>query len=195
MGVWEIVLIGIALSMDAFAVGMTNGMEEPEMRPLKALCAAGVYALFQFLMPVAGYLLGSAFASAVERIAPWLSFVLLGAIGAKMILDAFTEGAKGPRPFRVRKKLGAGKLLAQGVATSIDALAVGVTLLGAEASEGLPFHFALCAAIIGMITLSLSAAAIVLGKKIGNRLSEGAELLGGVILIAIGLKLLLEGVL
>ena len=96
---------------------------------------------------------------------------------------------------RTEKKLGAGKLLMQAVATSLDALAVGVTFLAADATAGLPFHAALCALIIGLVTFLLSFIAVAVGKRAGNRFSDKAELLGGIVLVVIGVKLLLEGVL
>ena len=160
MSVWEIVLLGIALSMDA---------------------------VFQCLMPVLGYYCGAAFASAVEKIAPWLSFGLLAFIGGKMIFDCFKKEETCAEPVGVKK------LFVQALATSIDALAVGVSLLAASTSAaGLPFSIWLCALTIGAITFSLSAGAVFLGKKIGNRLADKAELVGGLILIAIGLKILIE---
>ncbi len=197
MQLYEILLIGVALSMDAFAVGMTNGMSEPKMRLYKMLCVAGMYALFQFLMPVVGYYCGYAFSSLVKKIAPYLSFALLAFIGGKMIFDFFREmrAAKRETPVYVQKPLGAGKLLMQAVATSIDALAVGVTFLAAETTEGLPMHVTLCALVIGAITFALSLLAVYLGKKIGDRFADKAGLLGGVILLAIGVKILIEGVL
>lgn len=207
MSVWEIILIGIALSMDAVAVGMTNGMVEPKMRIWKMLCVAGIYALFQFLMPVLGYYCGYAFSSLVEKIAPWLSFALLGFIGGKMIFDFVKDVVESKKGVEERaeeasvleknpiseKKLGAGKLLVQAVATSIDALAVGVTLLAAETTEGLPFHVTLCALLIGAVTFTLSYSAVYAGKRIGNKFADKAALLGGLILVAIGLKILIEG--
>ncbi len=187
MSVWEIVLLGIALSMDAVAVGMTNGMVEPQMRVKKVLLVAFFYGAFQFLMPVLGYYCGAAFTSVVEKIAPWLSFVLLAFIGGKMIFDCFKKEEACAEP------LGLKKLFVQTLATSIDALAVGVSLLAASTSEtGLPFSVWLCALVIGAITFSLSVGAVFVGKKIGNKLADKAELIGGIILIAIGLKILIE---
>lgn len=197
MTVFEVLLIGIALSMDAVAVGMTNGMTEPKMRLLKMALIAGAYALFQFLMPVLGYYCGYAFSSLVAKIAPWLSFALLGIIGGKMIFDFIAETVKRergePETEMPEKKLGIGRLLVQALATSIDALAVGVALLAAETSEGLPFHVALCALIIGAVTFTLSFGAVAAGKRIGDRFADKAGLLGGLILVAIGIKLLVEG--
>ena len=91
MAIWEVMLIGVALSMDAFAVGMTDGMTEPKMRVWKILFIALLFGLFQFLMPVLGYYFGSIFTSLVEGIAPWLSFAILAFLGGKMVFDFFLE--------------------------------------------------------------------------------------------------------
>lgn len=205
MSVWEILLIGIALSMDAFAVGMTNGMVEPKMRLFKMLLVAFAYAAFQFLMPVLGYYCGYAFSALVEKIAPYLAFFLLAVIGGKMIADFIIEtvkakkrrgdepsGQEGEEEIGTAKPLGLGKLLLQAVATSIDALAVGVTFLAAETAEGLPFPVVFCGLLIGAVTFLLSFLAVALGKKIGDRFASKAGLLGGGILLAIGLKILIE---
>lgn len=192
---FEIAFIGVALSMDAFAVGLTNGMEEPRMSAWKTFLAAFVYGAFQCLMPLLGYGLGSAFAGAVAKIAPWLAFALLAAIGGKMIADELGE-RRSDLPFvRTVKKLGMGKLLMQGVATSIDALAVGVTLLAEDTLGSLPMPVTACALLIGTVTLALSFAALELGKRVGDRISRGTGMLGGLILLAIGVKILLEGIL
>lgn len=196
MTVWEILLIGVALSMDAVAVGMTDGMTEPEMNFRKALTIAGAFALFQIAMPLLGYCAGAVFAYWVEKIAPWLSFALLAFIGGKMIFDCVRE-AKGSgetrgRVFRKKNGLGSVKLLAQAFATSIDALAVGVTLLAAEKTGGLPFSAVFCALVIGAVTLTLSLAAVYTGKKAGDLFADKAEVLGGAILLVIGVKILAE---
>ena len=208
MSVWEIILIGIALSMDAVAVGMTNGMTEPKMAIRKMFLIAFAFGAFQFLMPVLGYYCSYAFAEFVSKIAPWLSFVLLGFLGGKMIFDFFKElraekreqsesagsepSAESEEAAKRPAKLGLGKLLVQAVATSIDALAVGVTLLAAETQKGLPFHVLLCALVIGVITFSLSLGAVFAGKRVGNRFADKAALVGGLILVGIGLKILIE---
>ena len=200
MSVWEIILIGAALAMDAVAVGMTDGMTEPQMRLGKALFIAATFAVFQFFMPLTGYFCGVAFTSVVERIAPWLSFGLLALIGGKMIFDSVREMGQRRTGARVGlygagHALGPGKLLLQGVATSLDALAVGVTLRAAETQSALAFHAALCAAVIGAVTFALAAAGVLVGRKAGDRLADSAGVAGGAVLIAIGLKILLEGAL
>lgn len=195
MAIWEVILIGVALSMDAFAVGMTDGMTEPHMKPWKAIVIAAFFGVFQFLMPVAGYYFSSIFTHIVQKIAPWLSFALLVFLGGKMIFDFVLEQKrrKAGEEETAAKSTGAAKLFVQAIATSIDALAVGVTFLAAETSGGLPLHVLLCALIIGAITFGLSVAAVFIGKKAGNKFSDKAELLGGLILIAIGVKILIEG--
>lgn len=199
MTVWEILFIAIALSMDAFAVGMTNGMSDPRMQTGKILLVAFAFGLFQFLMPVLGFYLGAAFAEIVEKIAPWLSCALLVLLGGKAIQGAVSEKIRARRENLLRPFLGGaesvfglGKLAAQAVATSLDALAVGVTLLAAQTSSALPLPFLVCAGLIGLVTFALSVAAVEIGKRAGDRFSAQAEVAGGVVLIGIGLKILVE---
>lgn len=192
MSVWEILLLGIALSMDAVAAGMTDGMTEPRMLPLKAVCIAFSFGLFQFLMPLAGYYCGYAFAELVGKIAPWLSFCLLGYLGGKMIYDSLKEGGADKFLRDGKRTTGAGKILVQAIATSIDALAVGVTLLATETTTGLPGHVALCSLLIGETTTVLSLLAVGIGKRAGDRLADRAEFLGGAILLLIGIKILVQ---
>ncbi len=197
MGIWELLLIAVAVSMDAFAVGMADGMYEPAMSFPKHMAIAFAFGFFQFMMPVVGYYAGTAFAELVQRIAPWLAFVLLGILGGKSVIS-YALGQRSAPAARERgrgKTLGAAALFAQAVATSIDALAVGVTLLAAEKEAGLPLHAVLCALLIGMVTFGFSAVAVRIGAKAGDRFAARAELAGGAILVLIGLKLLLEGVL
>ncbi len=197
MAVWELLLIGVALAMDAVAVGMTDGMTEPSMKWWKPLLIAGAFGFFQFFMPAAGYAFGYAFAFVVEKIAPWLSFALLLFIGGKMLVDCALDARKKKKGEKVEEKkpLGAGKLLLQAVATSLDALAVGVTLLALETENGLPMSAIWCSVVIGAITFALVLPAVFVGKKAGDRFSDKAEIVGGIILIAIGVKILLEGIL
>ena len=183
MSIWEILLLGVALSMDAVAVGMTNGMAEPKMRFGKVALVALFYGFFQGAMPLAGYYCGSLFSAAVEAVAPWLSFVLLAFIGGKMIWDCLKKDEGEPQV------LGVKRLFLQALATSIDALAVGVTLLAAESAGGLPVPVWACALVIAGVTYLLSFAAVYVGKAVGNKLADKAELLGGIILIGIGLEI------
>lgn len=187
MSLADLLLIALALSMDAFAVGMTNGMEHPDMNLRKTCVVALFYAFFQALMPIVGFYAGMLLSTLISQIAPWVSFVLLTVIGGKMIWDCFHK-----EETRIIESLSYRKLTLQAIATSIDALAVGVSLLAASTSGKLFLNIFACAGIIAAVTFVLSVAAVLLGKKIGDRFADKAELLGGLILIAIGLKILIE---
>ena len=196
MQIWEILLISIALAMDAVAVGMTNGMAEPHMKWGKILAVAGAFGLFQFLMPVLGYYCGYAFSTLVEKIAPWLAFAILFFIGGKMIVDGILERRekKEEKEQESLKPLGVGKLLVQAVATSLDALAIGVTLLAVETAQGLPMSALWCSVVIGAVTFLLVLPAALLGKKVGDRFAVKSEFPGAILLI-IAIKILIEGLL
>ena len=195
MSVFEIILLGAALAMDAVAVGMSNGMSEPKMKFKRVLETAGAFGLFQFFMPIVGYCAGEIFARYITAVAPMLSFIILVFLGGKMILGCIKEMIN-PGPRFERKKGGSSlKLLLQALATSIDALAVGVTLLALESTGTLALSPLYSAIIIGVVTFALSLAAVFIGKKAGALIADKAEILGGVVLIFIGIKLLLEGVL
>ncbi len=190
MQLWELFLIGAALSMDAFAVSMTDGMTEPHMKPWKAILIALLFGVFQGVMPVIGYYFSSIFASLVEKIAPWLSFAILLILGGKMVIDFILGQRSGRKEVR---GTGAMKLLVQAVATSIDALAVGVTFLATDTAGGLPLHIALCGLVICAITFAFSIAAVLIGRKAGDKFADKAQLIGGLVLIGIGVKILIEG--
>ncbi len=195
MEIWDIFMLGVALSMDAFAAGLTDGMRETKMCPDKLLLIAATFGFMQFAMPLAGYLFGGLFAAVVERIAPWLSFALLAFIGGKSVVEFLSERNKPSLAGLGRKPVRHGEIAVQGLATSLDALAVGVTFLAAETSKSLPMSVFWCSAIIGCTTFLLSCAAVLFGKKIGDRFADNAKLLGGIVLILIGFKILLEGLL
>ncbi len=212
MQVWEILLLGLAVSMDACAVAMTNGMCEAKM-PLKRVLLIGLFfGVFQMLMPVIGYYVAGAVAEAFldifEKISAWISFGLLAFLGGKMLWENISEMVKAKR--ENAKTGGAGtcpvekntkrpwvlQLLLQAVATSIDALAVGVTLKMADLTEtGLALGVWGATSVIGLITGVLSIAAVFIGKKVGNKLAEKAGLLGGIVLLGIGIKILIEALL
>lgn len=176
MGFLEILCIGVGLSADAVAVSMSNAMI-CRLTSFKAFVIAACFAFFQGLMPALGYFAAGFFISHIGRLANVLTLLILGFIGSKMITDAVRPefGGKASR-------LTPGSLLAQGVATSLDAFAVGVSF----AAVGVRL-FAACLAI-AMCTFVLCLAGIIAGRVFGAVLGEKAEILGGVILIAIGLK-------
>lgn len=217
MGIGELLLVAVALAMDAFAVGMTNGMTDPKMKVNRVLLIAAFYGVFQFLMPVIGYWTSNLFSDLIGKIAPWVSFVLLGVIGGKMIYDGIQEylthkkesaapvsvegeialmaAETGTEGVKAEKKLDIKTLTLQALATSIDALAVGVSFLALATQGTLCLNIWWNSLIIGLVAFALSVGAVYIGKAIGDKLADKASLIGGVVLVAIGLKILLEGIL
>lgn len=195
MSIFEIILLGAALAMDAVAVSVTSGMTDPNMKVKKTFETAGIFGLFQFFMPVLGYCIGGAFAQIIIRVAPSLSFLILFFLGGKTILGCIKEFMEKSPPFEKKeKRSGELKLLVQALATSIDALAVGVTLLALEGSGTLalpPFYASL---VIGGVTFALSFVAVWIGKKAGAAIADRAEILGGTVLVFIGIKILVESI-
>lgn len=211
MGIWEILLLAVALSMDACAVAMTNGMTDPKMPTKKALLIGLFFGFFQFLMPLIGYfitgVIANAFLGTFEKISAWVSFALLAFLGGKMLIEGVKEWKEkkqvqnpdlcettGACPC-LKPKLTVGRLFLQAIATSIDALAVGVTLQMAAISSGLPMGAFGSTGLIGAVTLGLSFGAVYIGKAIGDKLSDKAGILGGLVLLGIGIKILIEGLL
>lgn len=177
-------LLGVGLAMDAFSVSLANGLREPEMSRPRLKRIAGVYAGFQFLMPMIGWFcvhtVSTQF-SAARRYIPWIGFALLMWIGGKMIWEGFH-----PKEEEDEALLSSGALLVQGVATSIDALSTGFTI--AEYGAGAALTACL---IIAAVTFVLCAVGLRIGRRAGARLSSRAGILGGCILVAIGVKILL----
>ena len=176
----ELLLVAVGLSMDAFAVSICKGLGTRQVKLRHALLAGLWFGGFQFLMPVIGYLLGVRFESLIVSIDHWIAFALLAAIGVGMIREARQKGDELNDDYSIKTMF----LLA--VATSIDALAVGVTFAFLQVAL-LP-----SAGLIGVTTFLLSAAGIYVGAVFGARFKAAAEITGGVILILIGLKILLE---
>lgn len=180
MRVWELLVLAVGLSMDAFAVSVCKGLAV-EKADWRACCTAGLwFGAFQALMPLLGYFLGSAFAERITAVDHWIAFVLLGLIGANMIRESFgeEEGMSASMTARV--------MLPLAVATSIDALAVGVTF------ALLTIRIVPAVLTIGCVTFVFSAAGVKLGSLFGARWGSRAERIGGVILILLGTKILLE---
>ena len=176
-------LLGVGLAMDAFSVSLANGLNEPKMRRKRMCLIAGVFAIFQAVMPMIGWVCVHTIMqifTQFEKLIPWIALVLLGYIGGKMLY----EGIKGDESEEVSSKLGIGTLLIQGVATSIDALSVGFTIAEYDLIMAV-----VCAAIIAIVTFIISMIGLILGKKFGTRFAGKANILGGVILIGIGLEI------
>ena len=182
MSFWEILLLAVGVSMDAFAVSIGKGLAAKRASWREALTVGLWFGGFQALMPVIGYYLGISFADLVTRIDHWIAFGLLLFIGGNMIREALKSEDDKPAD----SSFGFKTMLVLAVATSIDALALGISF----AFLGTALWRAVL--IIGLTTFAFSAVGLLIGKKVGTRFHSGAEILGGVILIAIGLKILFE---
>jgi len=181
MELFEIVGIGIGLAMDAFAVSICKGLSMKKINWKSAFIIALYFGGFQALMPVVGFLLGTSFSTFVVSVDHWIAFILLAIIGGNMIKDS-TDDEVEKRNDNVDFKT----MIVLAIATSIDALAVGVTFAFFKV------NLILAISIIGIVTFVLSLFGVVIGNKFGDKLQNKAELTGGIILIIIGLKILLE---
>ena len=182
MTIVEIIVLGLALSMDAFAVTISNTFAYRGMSRASAMRMPLAFGLFQGLMPAAGFLLGQLVSDFISAYAGIVTFVILGFIGAKMIWDAFHDDEEDEE--RV-DALTTPTLLFQAVATSIDALAVGVSF------AALSVHVGVASTIIALTTAATCTVAVFIGRRFGNKLGDKATIVGGVVLIAIGVKALL----
>lgn len=203
MSVIELFLIAVGLSMDAFAVAVCHGLTMQKASYKKALIVGFYFGVFQAIMPLIGYLVGSQFSDMIVSFDHWIAFVLLSFIGGKMIIGSFKkEGCKdrecpietctdrechgGKRPDTEEASLKPAKMLPLALATSIDALAVGISF------AFLQVRIIPAVSFIGITTLALSMVGVKIGNVFGTRFKSKAELAGGVILVLIGLKILLE---
>lgn len=180
-------LLGVGLAMDAFSVSLANGLNESEMKKNKMCGIAGVFAGFQFAMPMIGWLCVRTIVQyfrAFERFIPWIALILLAFIGGKMLIG----GIRSKDSDEKKQEIKIGALLIQGIATSIDALSVGFTI--AEYGWLMAFVSAL---IIAVVTFVICMVGLVIGKKFGTRLSDKAQILGGSLLIAIGIEIFITG--
>ena len=187
--IFNSILLGIGLAMDAFSVSLANGLNHPGMKKPMMSIVAGTFAVFQALMPIIGWFfvhtLVDAF-SAFQPFIPWIALALLGYIGGKMVYEGFHGCENGECKF---KKLSFITLMVQGVATSIDALSVGFTISEYNFVQAL-----LSALIIAVVTFAICFAGIAIGKKAGVHLADKAEIFGGAILILIGLEIFITGI-
>lgn len=181
--------LGAGLAMDAFSVSLANGLGEPNMKKRRMVLIAGVFAFFQFAMPLIGWVcvhtVVNAF-SALEDAIPWIALALLTFIGGKMLWEGITSKDED----EMSGAVGILALLVQGVATSIDALSVGFTIAEYDLLMAL-----YCCLIIAAVTFVLCTAGILIGRRFGTRLAGKANILGGVILIAIGIEIFISGLL
>ncbi|MDR1231877.1 MAG: manganese efflux pump MntP family protein [Spirochaetaceae bacterium] len=180
----EIVLIAVGLAMDAFAVSITLGLSVTKPK-VKELIIPGIYfGAFQALMPAIGYFVGTYFVHAIQKLDHWIAFALLGFIGGKMIKESFSKEKNKEKP--AEYMFGFTKMLVLAIATSIDALVVGITFAFFEVNI---FKAIL---ITGMITFIISISGVKIGNIFGTKFKSKAEFIGGAVLILIGIKILIE---
>ena len=187
----SIVLIGVSLSMDAFAISVSSGIAIPGLRPFYALRSSFFFGLFQFIMPVAGWFLGSTFAGYIDAFDHWVVFALLAFIGGKMALESLRSKDEGEKDEGGKAESGGdvrnmGTLLTLSAATSIDALAVGVSF--SLLKQGIWLN----AGVIGAVTMLICLAGFEFGRRLGRLFEKWAGLAGGLMLIGIGTKILIE---
>jgi putative Mn2+ efflux pump MntP len=183
----EILLIGVGLSMDAFAVSICKGLGMTKVNRKQALTIGLYFGGFQALMPFIGYMLGIRFEKYITSIDHWIAFILLGFIGSKMVYEAVKE-KDDDAVVEKDLALNQGEMLLLAIATSIDALAVGIMF--AFTYDSLNIYWAI--AIIGLTTFVLSIIGVIVGNFFGNKYKKKSEIAGGIILILIGVKILLE---
>lgn len=178
----ENILLGIGLSMDASAVSMTNGLNCPKMKLKKVLFISFMFGFFQGFMPLIGYFAGSIFTDVIESITPWIALILLSVIGGKMIYEGIVNKEEEKETVVTFVSI-----LLQAIATSIDALAVGLVFVG----KSIPYAM-MASFIIAITTFIISFVSVFIGKKFGMLFENKAQIVGGVILIGIGLKIFIE---
>ncbi len=177
------ILLGLGLAMDAFSVSLANGLNEPDMKKSKMTGVAGMFAVFQGLMPMIGWVCVHTllqYFKSFEKFIPWIALGLLGFIGGKMLV----EGIKNKEEETEKVGVGFGALVVQGIATSIDALSVGFTIAEYDLLSAI-----LAAAIIAVVTFGICLGGILIGRKVGTRLAGKAGIFGGAILIFIGIEI------
>lgn len=187
--IFNSVLLGVGLAMDAFSVSLTNGLSEPKMRGGRMCAIASVYAVFQAVMPLIGWIcvhtiLG--YFSYFSKLIPWIALILLVFIGGKMLIEGLFSKEDNGEDIR---RISFGVLLLQGVATSIDALSVGFTIAEYGLIEAL-----IAVLVISAVTFVICMSGLAIGKKFGTYLSNKAAVFGGAILIAIGIEIFVKGI-
>ena len=190
MGIVELILLAIGLSMDAFAVSICKGLETEKLTVKESMICGIWFGGFQGLMPFIGFLLGTGFETIINKIASWLAFILLSIIGINMLKEAFSKEEEKTEP-----GFNAKTMFMMAIATSIDALAVGITFVAVPVSiitASMFINTVIACIIIAITTFIFSAAGVRVGNIFGSRFKSKAEAAGGIVLILIGLKILLE---
>ena len=182
MGLIELIILSVGLAMDAFAVAICKGLSMSKMNWKKGLIIGAYFGIFQALMPLIGYVLGVNFQENIQSVDHWIAFILLGIIGINMLKEAVTQEKENSND-SVKFK----DMLILAVATSIDALAVGITFAFLKTN-----YVAISFVLIGVITFILSMLGVKIGNVFGSKYEKKAEFAGGLILVLLGIKILLE---
>lgn len=184
------ILFGVGLAMDAFSVSVTNGLNEPCMKRRRMAAIALIFAVYQALMPMIGWFCVHNLLEQFqwfEKFIPWIALVLLSYIGGKMLWEGFH--CEGGEDCACKARASFGALMVQGIATSIDALSVGLDTAAYDV-----LHAVVCSLIIAAVTFVICLAGVYIGRKVGDKLSGKSAILGGAILIFIGLEIFLTGI-
>ncbi|MBR3720356.1 MAG: manganese efflux pump [Clostridia bacterium] len=181
MTLLEIILVGIGLSMDAFAVSICKGLSMKKIEMKNIIIVGTYFGVFQAIMPLTGYLLGTTFSELVISIDHWIAFILLTTIGSKMLKEAYCNNDEDEND-----NLDFKTMIVLAIATSIDALAIGITFAFFE------INIIKAISIIGFLTFTISSVGVIIGNKFGHKFQGKAEVIGGIILIIIGIKILIE---
>lgn len=187
MSILDVVVIAIGLAMDCFAVSVSQGMISKTFHQPRFILMAFLFGLFQGVMPLIGYYAGALFANFVNRFAPWIALALLSFLGGKMIIESLHEGNEESKQDSAKKIFAISQLLLLAVATSIDALVTGVIFIP------VPEILWIGISIIGIVSFLFSIAGYSIGVVFEKRFKVNVELIGGIILVAIGLKIFIEG--
>lgn len=189
--IFNSILLGVGLAMDAFSVSIANGLDDPHMSRKRMCIIAGCYGFFQWLMPMTGWFCVHTVATyfkVFQKFIPWIALILLCYIGGKMLIEGIgklsSKKVEEEEKEKKTKKLGAGTLLVQGIATSIDALSVGFTIADYGCLQAFSASF-----IIAIVTFGICMIGLLFGKKFGEKLADKATLAGGIILIGIGIEI------
>ena len=189
MATWEVILLAVALAMDAFSASICKGLTLQKMDWKKALLVGLYFGLFQGVMPLIGYFIGHTVITYIEKWIPWIALIILGILGGRMLYGALKSKDKCEDAENCEcKKLTLKTLIIQSIATSIDALSVGLTIANYSVTKAI-----ICASFITVVTFACSFGSVFLGKKFGTKLGHRAEIIGGIILILIGIEIFVTG--
>ena len=192
MSIWEILLLGVGLSMDAFAVSICKGLSVKKVKWQHLLCVGAYFGIFQALMPTLGYFLGTTFSNLIDQFDHWVAFILLAIIGVNMVREALSKDED-----ETNDDFGFKTMLLLAIATSIDALAVGASfsMMAKTGVLALAGGSLIACAVIAAVTFVICLFGVWIGRRVGDVLGRRAEIVGGIVLILIGLKILLEDLL